>query len=166
MKLPQDAPQFLDKIAYLIVASSEEGIIYRIQDGTVEQVDLIEQHLQPYSDDEGFFFGGIAGSGGAPKERNDKEENLKALRKKIAHELDELIKKDRPQVLYIFEPEHHKGRVEEELQQHHKLPIHNVRYGNYISESPHTLVKYITEYIEEHKIDLDDTDYEKDLKKF
>ena len=166
MQLPPDAPQFLNKEALIIVAAREEGIIYRITDGVVEQVDLIEHHLLPLSDDEGFFFGGVAGSGGAPKERDDEDEYAKTLRKKIANELDQLVKKENATVLYIFEPEHLKGRIEEHLQAHPDLAVHNVRYGNYVQESPRQLIDYITEYIEEHQIDLDDHDYEKDFKKF
>lgn len=166
MKLPQDAPQFLQTSAYVIVAAQEEGVIYHIQNGEIQQVDMLEKHLQPLSDDEGFFFGGINASGGSPKERNDEAEYNKQLRKQIAHELDQLVKPKDVRVLYIFEPEHLKGRIEAELQQHDDLSVHTVKYGNYIHESPRTLIDYITEYIEEHKIDLDDHDYEKDFKKY
>lgn len=166
MKLPQDAPQFLQTSAYIIVAARESGIIYHINNGEIQQVDLLEKHLLPLSDDEGFFFGGIGASGGSPKDRNDEEEYAKQLQKQIANELDQLIKKTDARVLYIFEPEHLKGRIEAQLQQHNNLSVHTVRYGNYVHEAPHALIGYITEYIDEHKIDLDDHNYEKDFKKY
>lgn len=167
MRLPQDAPQFLQTEALVIVAAREDGIIYRIKDGEMQQLDVVEQHLLPLSDDEGFFFGGVGGSGGAPKDRDNEEvEYSKQLRKKIAHELDQLIKQDAARVLYIFEPEHLKGRIEEELQKHDDLSVHTVQYGNYVHETPRQLIDHITAYIEAHKIDLDDHDFEKDFKKY
>lgn len=166
MKLPQDAPQFLQTEALVVVAAKEEGIIYRIFAGEMQPVDIFEQHLLPLSDDEGFFFGGVKGGGGAPKERNDEEEYHHILCRRIANELDQLIKTEAARVLYVFEPEHLKGRIEQELQKHKNLAIHTVRYGNYVQETPRQLIDYITEYIEEHKIDLDDHDYEQDFKKF
>lgn len=165
MQLPQNAPQFLRTEALVIVAAREEGVIYRIKDGIMQQVDVVEQHLLPLSDDEGFFFGGAGG--GAPKDRDNEEaEYNKRLRRKIAHELDQLIKKENARVLYIFEPEHLKGRIAAELQEHKRLSVHTVAYGNYMHETPRKLIDHITEYIQEHKIDLDDNNYEQDLQKY
>ena len=166
MQISKDLHQFLDTEALIIVAAQEEGIIYRIKNGEINKIELLEQHLEPLSDNEGFFFGGVGKSGGAPKERNDEAEYLKQLRRRIAHELDHLIKTEDARVLYVFEPEHLKSRIIDELQTHNNLSVHTVRYGNYVQATPLELVTFIDEYIKAHKVDLDDHDYDKDFKKF
>lgn len=167
MQLPQTAPQFLQTEALVIVAAREEGIIYRIKEGEMQQIDVVEKRLEPLSDDEGFFFGGVGGSGGAPKDRdNEEEEYAKRLQKNIAHELDQLVKQEQAKVLYVFEPEYLKGRIEGQLQEHDDLKIHTVQYGNFTNDTPRELVDRIIQYIEEQKIDLDDHDYEKDFQKY
>jgi len=165
MKLPNTAPQYLQTHALMVVAAQEEGRIYRIADGQVEHLETIEQHLEPLSDDEGFFFSGKHG-GGSPKDRTDAPEYLKALRRNLGHELNQRIKKDGIDVLYIFEPEHLKGRVGAELSPHPSLAVHQVRYGNYVQTPLKELIDYITAYIDEHRIDLDTHEYRRDFAKF
>ena len=117
------------------------------------------------SDNEGFFFSGVHG-GGAPKDRTDGPEYVKKLRRKIGHELDQLIKKEPVSALYIFEPEHLKGRVEKEIMQHHGLTVHNVRYGNFIHAQPKELIDMIVGFVEQHTVDLNTHHYQKDFAKF
>lgn len=155
--------QFLDLKALIIVAAKERGIIYRVSDGTIEMVSQIENHPPTRSDDEGFFFksGGPGVMGGAPKEEDD-EVYTKQLDRQLAKELDTLIESQKSTLLYIFEPEHLKGRVERELQQHPHLSIHTVRYGNYVNESPEKIVSYINDYIEPYKVKDDEESFKKD----
>lgn len=165
MHIPEKYPQFLDSEALLIVAGKTIGVIYRIKDGAVTKVETLEQPLESYSDDEGFFFGGAGASGGAPKERDDVEAHIHELRKRIGEELDRLVKQESARVLYVFEPEHLKGRIIEELQQHPDLTIHSVAYGNFQHETPLQLLERIDAYSQAHTVDTD-VDFEQDLKRY
>lgn len=164
MQIPQSLPQFLDSEALIIVAAKENGIIYRIKDGEVQKIETLEKPLPTYSDDEGYFFS--AAGGGAPKERDDIDEYKKAFDRTVAAELDSLIGQESARVLYVFEPEHLKGRIIAELQKHPHVSVHTVRYGNYVHEDPLQLLKYIQEQIDEFTIDTDSHEYERDFKKF
>ena len=168
MIIPEKYKQFLDEEALVIVAGKEHGLIYRIKEGTNELVEEVAEHPPRYSDDEGFFFHGTKGKpgtmgAGAPKEY-DESVYLKKFEKEAAKELDTLIKSEDAELLYVFEPEHLKGRIVEHLEKHPKLVVHTVRHGNYVNEEPLQLVEYIHDYIEANKSEKsDEEDYERDL---
>lgn len=164
MQIADTFPQFLDSEALLIVAGKTTGKIYRIANAEITHVETLENQLETYSDNEGFFFSGVHG-GGAPKERNDEENHIAQLRKTIAKELDQLIKKESAKVLYIFEPEHLKGRIEEVLQSHPQLKIITVAYGNFVQESPKELLHRIQQQLKEHTPNQA-VDFEKDLERY
>lgn len=167
MQISDKYPQFLAETAIVAVVGKEHGVIYRIKDGMMEQLSELENKPPHLSDDEGFFFRAAHGhslGSGAPKELNE-DEYLRRFEKAISAELDELIRQEQPQVLYIFEPEYVKGKIVEHMQKHPQLVIHNVRHGNYVQEHPETLLEHIHEFIEEHKIHTNrPEDFDRDLK--
>lgn len=164
MLIPQTYPQFLDSEALIIVAGKLKGVIYRIADGEILEVNTLEEQITSLSDDEGFFFGGGTHGGGSPKDRTDEDEYVHKLRKQIATELDTLVQKESAQVLYVFEPEHLKGRIVEELQKHGHLHIHTVAYGNFVDESPLQLLERINTFINSGTVSTS-VDFDEDLKR-
>ncbi|HMA78809.1 MAG TPA: hypothetical protein VKP88_06830 [Candidatus Paceibacterota bacterium] len=165
MQIPQKFPQFVDSEALIIVAGKTIGSIYRMKDGEIELLETLEKQLESLSDDEGFFFGGSNGAGGYPKERNDEDEYIKQLRKNIATELDQLIARESTGVLYVFEPEHLKGRIVDKLQEHPQLTVHVVDYGNYHDEPLMELLERIAQFIKKNSIQTD-VDFDKDLQRY
>ena len=87
------------------------------------------------------------------------------LRKRIGAELDRLIAQESAQVLYVFEPEHLKGRIVDELQNHPQLTIHPVAYGNFQHETPLELLERVDTYAQERTVDRD-VDFDKDLQRY
>lgn len=169
MFIPDKYKQFLDLEALVIVAAKERGIIYRISNGTIEEVKTVERSEPSRSDDEGFFFKAAAGNtviGGAPKEAQDDVYKHK-LDTVISDELDALMAAESPSLLYVFEPEHYKGLIVEKLKHFPELAIHTVRCGNFVGEHPEQLIAYIDEYINEHTATTNpDADYKHDLQRY
>lgn len=168
MKIATNCPQFLDKKALIVVSAKEEGVIYKAANGVLEELDHVEEHPPRHSDNEGFFFRSAKGTplgSGAPLEV-DKQENIDTYMKSIAAELQAVIKQEKPNVIFLFEPEHLKGRILHAMENNIKVPVHTVRHGNYVHEHGEKLMQYLAKYTEEAKVDLDAHDYETDLKKF
>lgn len=168
MKIPHRYNQFLEQRALIIVSAKDHGVIYRLSDGRIEEIEHLEEHQPTYSDNEGFFFKAAPGQtviGGAPKE-SDEELYKDRLDKTVAHELDALIKTDSATLLYVFEPKQYKGHIVNKLKKHPHLRVHTVRYGNYVKEPPLTLIKYIDEFISAHQVKVDDEEiFDADLKR-
>lgn len=168
MQIPQKYSQFLDQEALIVVIGKGHGIIYHMKDGVIEQVDELEKQTQSFTDNEGFFFRSAHGQqlgSGAPRETDDSE-YIKRFGKSISAELDKLIKQESPRALYVFEPEYVKGRIVDFLQKHPELVIHTVRHGNYVKEHPETLLKYITDFLENKKVENNQPeDFARDLRK-
>ncbi len=166
MIIPDKYENLATQNALVIVSSKEHGVIYQLSDGTIEPLDHLTETEPTRSDDEGFFFKAAAGAnmqGGSPKENQDDVYKQK-LDTAIGTELTTLIARLEPTILYIFEPEHYKGRIEGQLGNHPELHVHTVRYGNYVSEPLETLLRYIHEYAENQTPDPDEVDFEHDLK--
>ena len=164
MQISHDLPQFLDQTALIVVTGKERGIIYKAANAVIEPLEKVEDPPLDFSDREGFFFRSGYGTGfgsGAPMQ-DDFEADLKRYFTKIADELTEAIKAEDPMVVYMFEPEHLKGRVREELQEFPKLTIHVVRYGNYVDASPDTLLQYIADFHAAAKPDTSPQDFKFD----
>lgn len=167
MIIPDTFAHLAETDALVIVSSKEHGVIYQIKDGEINSIDHLEHREPRRSDDEGFFFSGAGvgkNVGGAPKE-SDAGVYKKALDKMIATELDELIKKESPHLLYVFEPEQFKGRITAHLHTHPHLTVHTVRYGNFVKAQPKQLLEYIDTYITEHTTDTKHADFANDLEK-
>lgn len=156
MQIPNTLPQFLDTTALMVVVAKEEGVFYRLSDGKMERIAEVDNHPPSYSDREGFFFRsgyGIGYSSGAPLE-TDKQENIRTFMKAAAAKLNELISKEEPQLLYVFEPAHLRGRLMREVGRsiESTTSVHTVKLGNYVREHPKTLLRYVQDYIEAAKV--------------
>lgn len=145
MQIPQTLPQFNEQTALIVVSAKEEGALFRAQNGEVTEVADIEEHRPTRSDNEGFFFRSGAGEtygSGAPRERDD-EYNLTKYVNAITSELNEVIKAEAPDVIYVFEPEHYKGYLQEKIENPTHIPIEHVAYGNYTNHQPLALIEAI-----------------------
>ena len=157
MQISETLPQFLDEKALIVVTAKEHGVIYRAHQGFIETVEKVEEPPLGFSDREGFFFKTGFGKGfgsTAPVEEDD-EHDLKRYIKTIADELNAVIKHEEPRLLYLFEPEHLKGRLEAELQDFPHLLVHKVRYGNHVDDHPKQLLEHIQAYIEANEPDTE-----------
>ncbi len=161
MIIPDKLTHLINQDAVIAVTSKEHGLLFRLKDGEVTPIEHLEHSEPTYSDNEGFFFkGGI--SGGAPDDNAD-EAYKQQLDKMIATELSTIMHKESPHVLYVFEPEHFKGRITKLLDHHVDATIHTVKYGNYVQESLGTILEHINQFIAEHIVDTKHVDFEHDL---
>lgn len=129
------------KKCLVVVSAKEQGIIYVSTAGRLHELEHIDKHPLSYSDNEGFFFrsgnGRRLGSG-APLEV-DKQHNIKRYIKAISEELNSVIASHKPEVIFLFEPEHLKGLVAEHLVNPTHIPVRTLDYGNFVHESPHEI---------------------------
>lgn len=125
-----------DKLNGLVVISAKEyGKLYSLKDGKLTHLEDVEKHPLSYSDNEGFFTQGGSGQrygSGSPREEIV-EQNLLRYFKAISEELSETVKALQPEKIYIFEPEHLKGKIQERLMNPTNIPIEVVAYGNYVN---------------------------------
>lgn len=145
MQIPDKLPQFKEQKALIVVSAKESGVLYIAENGEVTKLTDIEEHPPTRSDNEGFFFrsgDGLGYGSGAPLERDD-EYNLTQYVNAITKELNEVIKTEAPDVIYVFEPEHFKGYLDEKIDNPQHIPIEHVAYGNYTNHDPLTLIEAI-----------------------
>lgn len=148
MQIPHDLPQFEKTRALIVVSAKEEGVLYFAHQGALERIEHVAEHPPTHSDREGFFFRTGHGKGfgsGAPLEEDDYH-NLKQFIASIASEINAALKEYAPDQIYIFEPEHFKGYLQDELANPTHVPVHHVRFGNYVHEEPLQVVRYIAAY--------------------
>lgn len=148
MKISNKLPQFTDTKALIIASAKEHGVAYIAHNGEMREVAAVEEHPPRYSDDEGFFFGSTSTGitvGGAPKEVED-EDLFRDYIKAIKNELNAIIKREKPDIIYVFEPSQLSGRLNEYLKNPSHIPVTVVRNGNYVKEHSLTLLRYIAEY--------------------
>jgi len=121
--------------------------VYKLADGQLEILNYTAEHPPTYSDDEGFFMrsggdGQLYGSGYA-KETDD-QRNLERYFKAISGELSDLLKQHSPSVVFLIEPEHLKGHVEERLVNPTHIPVEVIAYGNQVEASPSEIHELLT----------------------
>ena len=129
----------------LIISGKEHGRLFIIKNGVVKEFDHVEEHPPRFSDNEGFFI--RAGNGerygsGNPRETDDKR-NLDRYKNALEKELDVVIKEVEPAALFITEPEHLKGMLEETVQKFTDLKVNVVAYGNYVKSTDEELQKLL-----------------------
>lgn len=120
----------------VVVSAKEHGKIYQIRDGEMKGMEYVEEHPPELGDNEGFFTrsaGGIQLGSGAPHEENE-QHNIERYIKGITSELSDAIKSFNPDKLFLFEPEHLKGLIEEHVIKPNDLVVTNVRYGNFVEK--------------------------------
>lgn len=148
MKIPQALPQFTNERVLIVVSAKERGILYLANDGIIDEVAEVQEHPEARSDREGFFFRSGFGRGygsGAPLEE-DKDDNLRVFVSAIAEELNAAIAAVKPTAVYLFQPQHLKGYLDKALKCPNNVPVHIVRFGNYLNETPLELVTHIRDY--------------------
>lgn len=121
----------------VVISAKEHGKLYALKNGELTYLDEVEEHPPTYSDNEGFFArsgNGMRYGSGSPREEDDTQ-NLLRYFKAISEELSETVKELRPERIYIFEPEHLKGKIEEKLINPTHIPVEVVSYGNYVDSS-------------------------------
>lgn len=129
----------------VVISAKEEGKLYSLKDGKLIHLEDVEKHPLPYSDNEGFFTRSGKNErygAGAPLE-TDVEQNLLRYFKAISEELSETVKALQPEKIYIFEPEHLKGKIEERLVNPDNIPIEVVAYGNYVNSDIEDIVSLL-----------------------
>jgi hypothetical protein len=141
----------------VVVSAKEHGKIYQIKNGEMKIVEYIEEHPPGYSDNEGFFQrsgNGVTMGSGAPREEDDSR-NIERYIKAISEELSNEVQRLAPEKLYIFEPEHLKGLIEEHLTAPNNVEVTLVKYGNFVESEPDEILKLLNETGDEH-VDPDD----------
>jgi len=126
------------KKCLVVVSAKEHGIMYLSTDGQLHAIEHIDKPPLSYSDNEGFFVrsghGHRLGSG-APLEV-DKQHNIKRYIKAITEELNNVIASEKPEVIFLFEPEHLKGLVAEHIVNPTHIQVQTIDYGNFVHEAP------------------------------
>ncbi len=150
MKIPQKYPQFNDELALIVVSAKEQGVLYVVKNGNIDNLVKVEEHNEVPSDNEGFFFrsgyGKHFGSGN-PEESND-DESLRNFVKSIVSEVNSAIEDLKPHVIYLFQPSHYKGYLKEHIKSSN-TPIHLVKFGNFVHQTPLEIIVHITDYLDE-----------------
>lgn len=157
MKVPNTLPQFIAERALIVVSAKEQGRLYQVTDGVIEEVVKVEEHPEQYSDREGFFFRSGYGrhyGSGSPLEEHT-QENIRQFVSSIAVELNDAIATLRPDVLYFFQPDHLKGYLTDAIINPTHIPMHTPEYGNFVDETPLELLARIQRY---HDDSIDPTD--------
>ena len=129
----------------VVVSAKEHGKIYQIRDGEMKALEYVEEHSPEYSDNEGFFMrsaGGMQLGSGSPQEEDDKR-NIELYIKGITGELSDAIKSFHPEKVFLFEPEHLKGLVEEHVVKPDNLEVTVVRYGNFVEKQPNEILQLL-----------------------
>lgn len=152
-------PQTLEtKKCLIVVSAKEQGIIYLSVDGKLTKVEHVTEHPLTHSDNEGFFFrsgnGRRLGSG-APLEI-DKQYNIQQYINAVCEELFMVIATEKPEVIFLFEPEHLKGLIIENLKNPTHIPIETIDYGNFVHESMDDIKKRIINTLETKSVDPSD----------
>ena len=148
MQIPNTLPQFAGHKVLFVVSAKEQGVLYTATEGVVEQVVKVTDHPEARSDNEGFFFRSGYGrhyGSGAPIEEN-KEEQLQSFVKEISEELNEVIVAEKPDIIYMFQPEHLKGYLEDSIKKPHTTEVHLVKLGNFMHATPLELIEYVRQY--------------------
>tara|TARA_B100001146_G_C16109000_1_gene402760 strand:+ start:204 stop:740 length:537 start_codon:yes stop_codon:yes gene_type:complete len=132
----------------LVISGKEHGRLFTITDGIVSEFDHLEKHPPEYSDNEGFFI--RAGQGerygsGNPREEDDKR-NLERYMNALKNELKAVITELKPETLFIIEPEHLKGKIEEQFKNQDSVTCVTVAYGNYTKSSDEELQAVLERY--------------------
>ena len=139
----------------VVVSAKEHGKIFQITDGELHIKDYVEEHPPEYSDNEGFFVragNGVRMGSGYAKEEDD-EHNLKMYIKAIAEELSDVVKKEQPKKVLVFEPEHLKGLIEEHLVNPEHIPVEVVQHGNFVQVEQQQVAQMINEYGKKDALD-------------
>lgn len=135
-----------NKLNGLVVISAKEyGKLYSLKEGKLTCLDEVEEHPDTYSDNEGFFVrsgNGQRYGSGSPHEEHD-EQNLLRYFKAISTELSETIKEIQPEKIYIFEPEHLKGKLVEKLENPDHIPVVTVAYGNFVDSTIEEVLSHL-----------------------
>lgn len=145
MKIPRDLPQFNDNHALMAVIAREQGVLYRLQDGTIERIVAINEPHARFSDREGFFAHGSIDrfwGAGEPHDGAVREERAVFIRQ-IVRELRSAIRTNRVTKVYLFEPKYLKGGISRKLASKEMISIVPVRYGNFVDTEPLELLRYI-----------------------
>ena len=132
----------------LVISGKEHGRLFTITDGIINEFDHLEKHPPEYSDNEGFFI--RAGQGerygsGNPREEDDKR-NLERYMNALENELKAVITELKPETLFIIEPEHLKGKIEEQFKNQDSVTCVTVAYGNYTKSSDEELQAVLERY--------------------
>ena len=134
----------------VVVSAKEHGKIYQIRDGEMKVLEYVAEHPPEHSDNEGFFTrsaGGMQLGSGAPHEENE-QHNIEQYIKGITSELSDAIKSFNPDTLFLFEPEHLKGLIEEHVSKPNDLAVVNVRYGNFVEQPAGEILEMLQASIE------------------
>lgn len=131
--------------ALVVVSAKEHGKVYQLKDGSLTALNYTAEHPPTYSDDERFFMrsgdGAFLGAGYVKEE--DDERNLERYFKAISGELSELLKEHNPSVVFVLEPEHLKGHIEQRLVNPTHIPVEVVAYGNHVESEPSEILSVI-----------------------
>jgi hypothetical protein len=137
----------------VVVSAKEQGKIFQIRDGEMKALEYVEEHPPGYSDNEGFFMrsaGGTQLSSGSAREEDDKR-NIERYIKGITSELSAAIKSSNPDKLFLFEPEHLKGLIEEHVIKPNDLEVIVVKYGNFVEKKADEILKLLENSMESEK---------------
>jgi hypothetical protein len=137
--------------ALVVITAKEHGKIYEVKDGELTMNEHLEADLPEYSDNEGFFVrsgGGDMYTAGASLEDNDEYYFAKYARA-MAEDLSDLLKKHSFDQILVIEPEHYKGRIEENLINPNHIPVEVVTYGNYVQHSTQEIADILNGYKQE-----------------
>lgn len=146
------------KKCLVVVSAKEHGNIYVTVNGNLEHLEHVSKHPPSYSDNEGFFTRSSHGrdwGSGAPREV-DKEHNIKVYIKSISEELSEIVTAEKPEVIFVFEPEHMKNLIAEHLVNPTHIPVVAAEYGNFVHESTQEIKDRLIASLKPEAIDPSD----------
>lgn len=156
MKISKTKTEELDN-SLVIVSAREHGKIYQIRDGEMTLMEYVEERPPEKGSNDGFFFlssGGMQMRAGAPRDE-DNSHDIRQYINAITGELTQAIRSFKPEKLFVFEPEHMKGLIEEHVTKPNNLKIRNVRYGNFVQSDQQEIMDMLNDY-KDDSIDASD----------
>jgi hypothetical protein len=122
--------------ALVVVSAKEHGKVYLLEDGNLKGISYTKKPAPTHSDNEGFFTrstGGLQMGSGNVLKIND-EHNLQEYIDAIVEELSAIANEQKPDVVFVIEPEHLKGHIKANLTTSNHTPVEEIAYGNYVEK--------------------------------
>ncbi|MEK7561087.1 MAG: hypothetical protein AAB539_03990 [Patescibacteria group bacterium] len=147
MQIQKELPQFNEAAALLLVTGTQEGVIYRASQGTIEEVARVKEETPHYSDREGFF--ASRGHGQTFATGAVRELDKGVVRKKFARAFVGKIRETAAGMpvaeVYIFSPRYTLPAIKSELPAEFQKILQGAFAGHYIDKHPFDLLRMIKE---------------------
>lgn len=147
MRIPAQLPQFKQQTVLMVVMGTHHGVMYVAKDGVVELFADVRVSEPEYSDNEGLFMRGGGGktySIGSVLEPK-KQESIAQFSKEMVLRMKEAYRTHGTCPIVLFAPPRMKQSIEHDWTAEMRGRIQERFDGNYVAESPRTLLEMIAD---------------------